>query len=132
MNPQLGRHLLRARDLADLNFAEPLDVAALAARAHVSPTHFTRSFRAVFGETPHQYLLARRLERAAFLLRETARPVTDICLDVGFVSLGSFCTTFKRQLGVTPTAYRAGTGPAAVPSCARPVVFKKRTPIGPM
>jgi AraC-like DNA-binding protein len=126
MNPELGRHLLRARDLATSRYAEPLDVAALAAQAHVSPSHFARSFREAYGETPHQFLLAKRIERAAFLLRETDRPVTEISLDVGWRSLGTFSSTFKRLLGVTPSAYRAGSEPLQVPSCMRSVVLKKR------
>ena len=127
MDLVLARHLLRARDLADSGYSRPLDVAALAGRAHVSPTHFARSFKAAYGATPHQYLIARRMERAAFLLRETDRPVTEISLDVGFQSLGTFSTTFKRWLGVTPSAYRAGTEPLRVPSCVRMVVFEKRS-----
>ncbi len=126
MDPSLARHLLRARDLASARYAEPLDVAALAARAHVSPTHFARCFKAAYGSTPHQYLLGRRLERAAFLLRETDRPVTEVCLDVGFASLGTFSATFRRMLGVTPSAYREGSPPLRVPSCVRTVVLKKR------
>ncbi|MEA2170640.1 MAG: hypothetical protein QOF76_3940 [Solirubrobacteraceae bacterium] len=126
MNPELGRHLLRARDLATSRYAEPLDIAALAAQAHVSPSHFARSFREAYGETPHQFLLAKRIERAAFLLRETDRPVTEISLDVGWRSLGTFSSTFKRLLGVTPSAYRAGSEPLQVPSCMRSVVLKKR------
>jgi AraC-like DNA-binding protein len=126
MNPELGRHLLRARDLATSRYAEPLDIAALAAQAHVSPSHFARSFREAYGETPHQFLLAKRIERAAFLLRETDRPVTEISLDVGWRSLGTFSSTFKRLLGVTPSAYRAGSEPLRVPSCMRSVVLKKR------
>lgn len=127
MDPGLARHLLRARDLASARYAEPLDVAALAARAHVSPTHFARCFKAAYGSTPHQYLLGRRLDRAALLLRETDRPVTEICLDVGFASLGTFSTTFRRMLGVTPSSYRAGSPPLQVPSCMRTVVLKKRS-----
>jgi AraC-like DNA-binding protein len=126
VNLELARHLLRARDLADARYADSLDIAALAARAHVSPTHFTRMFRAAYGATPHQYLIARRMERAALLLRETDRPVTEVSLDVGFRSLGSFSTTFRRWLGVTPSEYRAGSQPSRVPSCMRTVVFEKR------
>jgi AraC-like DNA-binding protein len=127
MNLDLARHLLRARDLAYGRYAQPLDVATLAAEAHVSPTHFARSFREAYGSTPHQYLLARRMERACFLLRETGRSVTDISLDVGFRSLGSFSATFSRWLGVSPSAYRAGNEPSRVPSCMRKVVFEKRS-----
>jgi AraC-like DNA-binding protein len=126
VNLDLARHLLRARDLADGRYAEPLDVAALAARAHVSPTHFARCFREAYGTTPHQYLIARRMERACFLLRETERPVTEISLDVGFRSLGSFSATFSRWLGMSPSAYRSGGEPSQVPSCMRMVVFEKR------
>ena len=118
----LARHLLRARDLADSRYAEPLDLGALARAANVSPRHFSRSFRSVFGETPYQYLLTRRLERARHLLRTTDRGVAEICLDVGFASVGSFTTTFRRHIGVTPTAYRrANPSPSPVdfvPHCA--------------
>jgi AraC-like DNA-binding protein len=102
----IERHLLRARDLIDTRYADALDVPTLAARAGVSPAHFARRFRATFGETPHQYLLSRRLERAQFLLRETDRSVAEICLDVGLTSVGSFTTSFRRVVGMTPTAYR--------------------------
>ena len=118
----LARHLLRARDLVDSAYAEPLDLEALARAAHVSPRHFSRSFRRTFGETPHQYLLTRRLERARHLLRTTDRSVAQICLDVGFASVGSFTTTFRRRVGVTPTAYRrANPSPSPadlIPHCA--------------
>jgi AraC-like DNA-binding protein len=113
----LNRRLLRARDAMDRAFAEPLDVAAVAAVAHVSPAHFSRSFRAVFGETPHRYLQRRRVERAMFLLRETDRRVTDICFDVGFASLGTFSRTFRDIVGDSPTAYRLGHGPMVAPNC---------------
>ncbi len=115
----LERHLLRARDLIDTRYADALDVPTLAARAGVSAAHFARRFRATFGETPHRYLLARRLERAQFLLRETDRGVGEICLDVGLVSVGSFTTSFKRSVGVTPTAYRrlARAPLPAIPMC---------------
>jgi AraC-like DNA-binding protein len=102
----LARHLLRARDLIDTRYADPLDVPTLSARAGVSPAYFARRFRATFGETPHQYVLARRLERAQFLLRETDRSVAEVCMDVGLRSVGSFTTSFKRAVGMTPTAYR--------------------------
>jgi AraC-like DNA-binding protein len=123
---ELARHLLRARDLASARYGDALDVAALARRAHVSPSHFSRSFKAAYGATPHQFLIARRVERAALLLRETDRSVTEISLDVGFRSLGSFSATFSRWLGVSPSAYRAGTEPARAPACMRMVVFEKR------
>jgi AraC-like DNA-binding protein len=96
-------------------------VPALARAAHLSPAHFSREFRRAFGETPHQYLLTRRLERAAALLRNTDRSVTDICLSVGLRSLGSFTTSFGRTYGLSPTAYRAAHPPAAlqarIPAC---------------
>ena len=115
------RHLLRARDLADVRYAEPIRVADMARAAGLSPAHFSRAFRQAFGETPHQYLLTRRLERAAALLRSTDRTVTDICLLVGLESVGSFTTSFRRMFGRTPTAYRAAHPPAAnharVPAC---------------
>ncbi|MGC1813328.1 MAG: helix-turn-helix transcriptional regulator, partial [Solirubrobacterales bacterium] len=98
----LERHLLRARDLADSHYDEPLDLRALAREAHVSPRHFSRTFRRSFGETPHQYLISRRLERARHLLRTTELSVAEICLEVGFSSVGSFTTTFTRHVGVSP------------------------------
>lgn len=117
----LARHLLRARDLVDSRYHEPLDLAALARAAHVSPRHFSRSFRRTFGETPHQYLLTRRIERARHLLRTTDQSVGEVCLAVGFTSVGSFTTTFRRHVGMTPTAYRrANSGPSAadrIPLC---------------
>src|SRR6186713_3092847 len=101
----------------DRAYAEPLDVRAVAAVAHISPAHFSRSFRAVFGETPHRYLQRRRVERSMFLLRETDRSVTDICLDVGFTSLGTFSRTFRDIVGESPSGYRAGHGPLEAPNC---------------
>jgi AraC-like DNA-binding protein len=116
-----ARHLLRARDLIDARYREPLDVAAIARAAHLSPAHFSREFRRTFGETPHRYLLTRRMERAASLLRQTDRSVADICLTVGLTSVGSFTTSFGRTFGMSPTAYRAAHPPAAsrarVPTC---------------
>jgi AraC-like DNA-binding protein len=116
-----ARHLLRAKDLVDARYREPLDVAALARAAHLSPAHFSREFRRTFGEPPHKYLLMRRLERAAELLRNTDRSVADICLTVGLTSVGSFTTSFGRMFGVSPTAYRTLHPPAAsrarVPTC---------------
>src|SRR5881397_3126857 len=106
------RHLLRAKDLIDARYREPLDVPSLARAAHLSPAHFSREFRREFGETPHQYLLTRRLERAAALLRNTDRSVVEICLAVGLRSVGSFTTSFGRAYGLTPTAYRAAHAPA--------------------
>jgi AraC-like DNA-binding protein len=106
----LERHLLRARDLADRRYSEQLDLRRLAREAHVSPRHFSRSFRRVFGETPYQYLLSRRLERARHLLRTTETSVAEICLEVGFTSVGSFTTTFTRHVGVSPTTFRQAYG----------------------
>lgn len=115
------RHLLRAKDLIDARYREPLDVSALARSAHLSQAHFSREFRRAFGETPHQYLLTRRMERAAALLRNTDRSVTDICLTVGLRSIGSFTTSFCRIFGLSPTAYRAAHPPATIqariPTC---------------
>jgi AraC-like DNA-binding protein len=114
----LERHLLRARDLVDARYAEPLDVAALARRAHTSQAHFSRRFKQAFGETPHQYLLTRRIARAKHLLRETDRSVTEISLDVGFQSLGSFSAKFKEIVGGTPTEYRRKVrGLSPIPTC---------------
>ncbi|HSS57413.1 MAG TPA: helix-turn-helix transcriptional regulator [Solirubrobacteraceae bacterium] len=116
-----ARHLLRARALADRRYAEPLDVPELARAARLSPAHFSREFTRAFGETPHRYLLTRRLERAAALLRTTDRTVADICMTVGLRSVGSFTTSFGRMFGLSPTAYRAAHPPASqrarVPSC---------------
>lgn len=106
----LARHLLRARDLVDSSYADPLDLQALARAAHVSPRHFSRSFRQTFGETPHRYLLTRRIERARHLLRTTDMQVAEVCLAVGFRSVGSFTTTFSRHVSVSPTEYRRGNG----------------------
>ena len=116
-----ARHLLRAKDLADTRYFEPLTVADLARAAGLSPAHFSREFRRTFGEAPHRYLLTRRLERAAALLRNTDRTVTEICFAVGLSSLGSFTTSFRRVHGTTPLAYRAAFPPAErhirVPLC---------------
>jgi AraC-like DNA-binding protein len=113
----LNRRLLRARDAMDRAYAEPLDVRAVAAVACVSAAHFSRCFRAVFGETPHRYLQRRRVERSMFLLRDTDRSVTDICFDVGFSSLGTFSRTFRLIVGESPSDYRAGHEPMAAPQC---------------
>jgi AraC-like DNA-binding protein len=113
--------MLRARDTMDRRYAQPLDIPAIARVAHVSPAHFSREFRATFGETPHRYLQRRRVERAMELLRETDRSVTEICFDVGFGSLGTFSRTFRELLGESPSSYRnrfAGEGIALrVPAC---------------
>ena len=113
----LNRRMLRARDAMDRAYAEPLDVRTVAAVAHVSEAHFIRTFRAVFGETPHRYLQRRRVERSMFLLRETDRRITDICFDVGFASLGTFSRTFRDIVGESPSGYRAGHGPVEAPNC---------------
>ena len=112
------RHLLRAKDVVDARFREPLDVPALARAAYLSPAHLSREFRRAFGETPHQYLLTRRLERASVLLRNTDRSVADICFLVGLRSVGSFTTSFRRVYGMSPTAYRAR--PPAARACPPP------------
>ncbi len=116
-----ARHLLRAKDLADARYFEALGVDDLAAAAGLSRAHFSREFRRAFGEAPHAYLLTRRLERAAALLRSTDRSVAEICFSVGLSSLGSFTTSFTRTYGVSPTAYRAAFPPAAhqalIPTC---------------
>src|SRR5215470_7838359 len=113
----LNRRLLRARDAMDRAYAEPLDVRTIAAVAHISPAHFSRCFRTVFGETPHRYLQRRRVERSMFLLRETERSVTDVCFDVGFTSLGTFSRTFREIVGETPSGYRSGHEPIEAPHC---------------
>jgi AraC-like DNA-binding protein len=115
------RHLLRARDLVDARYSEALDVDALARAAGVSRAHFSREFRRAFGDSPHAYLLTRRLERAAALLRSTDRSVASICFAVGLRSVGSFTTSFTRAYGMSPTAYRAAFPPASryalIPAC---------------
>jgi AraC-like DNA-binding protein len=116
-----ARHLLRAKDLADARYADKLDVEDMASAAGLSKAHFSREFKAAFGESPHVYLLTRRLERAAALLRTTDRSIADICFSVGLQSLGSFTTSFTRMFGRSPAAYRASFPPAVsqvvVPSC---------------
>jgi AraC-like DNA-binding protein len=116
-----ARHLLRAKDLADARYFEPLEVDDLARAAGLSRAHFSREFRRAFGESPHSYVLTRRLERAAAMLRTTDRSVADICLAVGLRSVGSFTTSFTRTFGVSPTAYRARFPPAIdhalIPAC---------------
>jgi AraC-like DNA-binding protein len=116
-----ARHLLRAKDLADARYAEPLDVDDLARAAGLSRAHFSREFRRTFGESPHAYLLTRRLERAAAMLRTTDHSVAEVCFSVGLQSVGSFTTSFTRTYGRSPTAYRAAFPPASdwarVPTC---------------
>jgi transcriptional regulator GlxA family with amidase domain len=130
-----NRRMLRARDAMDRTYAQPLDVPALARIAYVSEAHFIRTFHTTFGETPHRYLQRRRVERSMFLLRETDRSVTDICLDVGFTSLGTFSRTFHEIMGESPTAYRkrAVLTRKAVPTCfamswTRPSSFGQARP----
>ena len=113
-----NRCMLRARDAMDRDYAKPLDVPTLARTAYVSEAHFIRTFRATFGETPHRYLQRRRVERAMFMLRETDRRVSEICLDVGFTSLGTFGRTFREIVGESPTSYRMKAADLrAVPAC---------------
>jgi transcriptional regulator GlxA family with amidase domain len=112
-----NRRLLRARDAMDRDYAEPLDIRALAHIAYVSEAHFIRTFRATFGETPNRYLQRRRVERAMFLLRSSERSVTDICMDVGFTSLGTFSRVFRDIVGEPPSTYRERGPLPPVPSC---------------
>ncbi len=125
-----NRRLLRARDAMDRTYAQPLDVRAVAAVAYASPAHFSREFRAVFGETPHRYLQRRRVERAMFLLRETDRSITDICFDVGFGSLGTFSRTFRAIVGESPSEYRATHPPIEAPGCFQMQYTRPRLPAG--
>jgi transcriptional regulator GlxA family with amidase domain len=117
----LARRLLRAKDLVDAYYADQIDVEDMADAACLSRAHFSREFRRAFGESPHSYLLTRRLERAAAMLRTTDRSVADICVSVGLQSIGSFTTSFTRTFGKSPTAYRMAFPPAAhralVPTC---------------
>ena len=125
------RHLLRAKDLADARYREPIEIADMAAAAGLSKAHFSREFRRAFGESPHHYLLTRRLERAAALLRMTDWSVAEVCLEIGLLSVGSFTTSFKRAYGQTPTEYRAKQPPAAVqariPSCVLRAFLRPET-----
>ena len=129
-----NRRMLRARDAMDRAYAEPLNVPELARLVHVSEAHFIRTFRATFGETPYRYLQRRRVERAMFLLRQTDRSVTEICLDVGFTSLGMFSRTFRDIVGESPSEYRArGIVKSVVPNCfarawLRPSSFGEAVP----
>jgi AraC-like DNA-binding protein len=113
-------HLLRAKDVIDRDYARPLDVAALAREAYASTSHFSRSFKRAFGETPYQYLRRRRIERAKELLRETELSVTEVSLEVGFQSLGSFSTAFRELVAESPVEYARrwrATGPPPIPAC---------------
>ena len=114
---ELNRRMLRARDAMDRSYAEPLDVRRLAGIASVSEAHFIRTFGATFGETPHRYLQRRRVERAMFLLGQTKRDITEICLEVGFTSLGTFSRTFSEIVGESPSSFRGHAKPIRVPNC---------------
>ena len=125
-----NRRLLRARDAMDRTYAQPLDIPTLARIAHVSEAHFIRTFRATFGETPHRYLQRRRIERAMFLLRTTDRSVTEVCLDVGFASLGTFSRTFRDVVGESPSEYRRRSeGGVPVPTCFA-MAYTRRSSFG--
>ena len=126
----VNRRMLRARDAMDRDYARPLDVTSLARIAHVSEAHFIRTFKATFGETPHRYLQRRRVERSMFLLRETDRSITDICFDVGFMSLGTFSRTFREIIGETPSSYREGHGPMVPPNCVQMWAMRPRVAVG--
>lgn len=126
---ELNRRLLRARDAMDRAYASRLDVPAVASVAHISPAHFSRCFRSVFGETPHRYLQRRRVERSMFLLRETDQTVTDVCFAIGFTSLGTFSRTFREIVGETPSAYRAGHGPVVAPHCVQLAAMRPRSSV---
>jgi AraC-like DNA-binding protein len=126
-----ARHLLRAKDLADARYSEAIQVADMAGAAGLSKAHFSREFHRTFGESPHHYLLTRRLERAAALLRMTDWSVAEVCVEVGLQSIGSFTTSFKGAYGKTPTEYRASQPPAAtvakVPSCVLRTYLRPET-----
>jgi AraC-like DNA-binding protein len=119
--PPPARHLLRARELVDTRYRDPIGVSDMARAARLSRAHFSREFHRTFGETPQEYLVTRRLERAASLLRSTDWSVAEVCLSVGWHSQGSFTTTFTRTFGLSPTAYRRQFPPAKelarVPAC---------------
>jgi AraC-like DNA-binding protein len=130
---ELNRRMLRARDAIDRAYSQPLDISALAQVAHVSEAHFIRTFRSTFGETPHRYLQRRRVERAMYMLAETGRSVTDICMDVGFASLGTFSRTFSEIVGDTPSGYRRHAEVKWAPTCftmawSRPSSFGQARP----
>jgi AraC-like DNA-binding protein len=115
----------------DRAYAEPLNVGKVAAVACVSEAHFSRSFKTVFGETPHRYLQRRRVERSMFLLRETDQTVTEICFAVGFTSLGTFSRTFREVVGETPSEYRMGHGPVVAPHCVQLTAMRPWSPVTP-
>jgi AraC-like DNA-binding protein len=120
-HPPAERHLLKAKDLADGRYGDGIGVDDMAAAAGLSRAHFSREFKRTYGESPHQYLLARRLERACALLRNTDWQVNEICMSVGLKSVGSFTSSFTNHIGVSPSAYRAKHAPARakvmVPLC---------------
>ena len=120
MTPEELAHLRRARDLMDREYAKPLDVPAMANAALMSPSHFSRQFRAAYGETPYGYLMTRRIERAKALLRRGDRTVTEACMEVGCTSLGSFSARFTELVGETPSAYRARCHDATATVPGRP------------
>src|SRR5437763_13263448 len=123
---ELNRRMLRSRDAIDRTYAYPLDVRALAGVASVSEAHYIRTFKATFGETPHRYLQRRRVERAMFMLRETDRAITDVCFDVGFMSVGTFSRTFREIVGETPSDYREGHAPIWAPNCMQMAFTRPR------
>jgi AraC-like DNA-binding protein len=130
---ELNRRMLRSRDAIDRAYALPLDIPKLAEVASVSEAHFIRTFKATFGETPHRYLQRRRVERAMFMLRESDRSVTDICMEVGFSSLGTFSRTFRDIVHVTPSEYRSREEVIYAPTCfvmvwTRPSSFGEARP----
>lgn len=122
-----ARHLLRAKDFADANFADPIGVDDMAGAAGLSRAHFSREFKRTFGESPNDYLLTRRMERAATLLRDTDYPVNAICLHVGLRSVGTFTSCFKRTYGKTPVAYRESMPPASRLAHAPPCLLRLHT-----
>ena len=124
-------HLRRARDRMDREYAEPLDVPAMARTAHMSPAHFSRKFRAAYGETPYAYLMTRRIERAKALLRQ-GTSVTDTCFAVGCTSLGSFSSRFTEIVGESPSRYRSRDHRdlEVVPACVSMVASRpRRSPV---
>ena len=131
LETQTERHLLRARDFIDAHYHEPINVSIVAQAAYQSPAHFTRQFRNAFGETPHQYLLTKRMERAAALLRNTDYSVARVCVSVGLSSIGSFTTAFRRTYGQSPTQYRkrfpSPFAQAMIPTCIYEAVSRPRS-----
>ena len=126
VTPEELAHLRRARDLMDRDYAKPLDVPAMARQALMSPSHFSRQFRAAYGETPYSYLMTRRIERAKALLRRGDLSVTEVCFEVGCSSLGSFSSRFTELVGESPSAYRARSHSeaAVIPPCVTKVMTK--------